>query len=191
MTPFSYSVEYQDGSFDNPFLGREEQNIFPAGAADKNVPFPTPLFTMVLDKKFITPYTQNWSLTVERELISSLVLRLGYVGTKGTHLTSNYDQNAPIYNPALTLTQNRAIINERRPIQDFQTIYRWMHGLNSTYNALQVTVDKRYSKGFTLSASYTWSKNLDYVSRNGFGGSFGINNPFDFFFSHGRSDLDR
>ena len=86
VTPFSYSVEYQDGSFDNPFLGREEQNIFPAGAADKNVPFPTPLFTMVLDKKFITPYTQNWSLTVERELISSLVLRLGYVGTKGTHL---------------------------------------------------------------------------------------------------------
>jgi hypothetical protein len=191
VTPFSYSVEYQDGSFDNPFLGREAQNIFPAGAADKNVPFPTPLFTMVLDKKFITPYTQNWSLTVERELISSLVLRLGYVGTKGTHLTSNYDQNAPIYDTGLTLTQNRAIINERRPIQDFQTIYRWMHGLNSTYNALQVTVDKRYSKGFTLSAAYTWSKNLDYVSRNGFGGSFGINNPFDFFFSHGRSDLDR
>jgi hypothetical protein len=89
------------------------------------------------------------------------------------------------------LTQNRAIINERRPIQDFQTIYRWMHGLNSTYNALQVTLDKRYSKGFTISTAYTWSKNLDYVSRNSFGGSFGINNPFNFFFSHGRSDLDR
>jgi hypothetical protein len=191
VTPFSYSVEYQDGSFDNPFAGREAQNIFPASAANEDVPFPTPLFTMVLDKKFITPYTQNWSLTIERELISSLVLRVGYVGTKGTHLTSNYDQNAPIYNPALTLTQNRAIINERRPIQDFQTIYRWMHGLNSSYNALQVTLDKRYSKGFTISTAYTWSKNLDYVSRNSFGGSFGINNPFDFFFSHGRSDLDR
>lgn len=191
VTPFSYSVEYQDGRFDNPFLGREAQNIFPASAANKDVPFPTPLYTMVLDKKFITPYTQNWSLTIERELISSLVLRVGYVGTKGTHLTSNYDQNAPIYNPSLSLTQNRAIINERRPIQDFQTIYRWMHGLNSSYNALQVTVDKRYSKGFTISTAYTWSKNLDYVSRNSFGGSFGINNPQNFFFSHGRSDLDR
>lgn len=191
VTPFSYSVEYNDGSFDDPFRGREAQNIFPASAANKDVPFPTPLFTMVLDKKFITPYTQNWSLVVEREVASSMVARLGYVGTKGTHLTSNYDQNAPIYNPSLTLAQNRANIDARRPIQDFQTIYRWMHGLNSTYHALQASLDKRYSKGFTVSTAYTWSKNLDYVSRNGFGGSFGINNPFNFFFSRGPSDLHR
>ncbi len=80
---------------------------------------------------------------------------------------------------------------DRRPVEDFQTISRWMHGLNSSYNALQVSVDKRYSKGFTVSASYTWSKNLDFVSRNGFGGSRGINNPFNFFFSRGNSDLAR
>ena len=73
VTPFSYNVEYTDGSFDNPFLGRESLNIFPASAANKDVPFPTPLFTIVLDKKFITPYTQNWSLTVERELRGNFV----------------------------------------------------------------------------------------------------------------------
>ena len=66
-----------------------------------------------------------------------------------------------------------------------------MHGLNSSYHALQISTDKRYSRGFTVSASYTWSKNLDYVSRAGFGGSFGINNPFDFFFSRGASDMAR
>jgi hypothetical protein len=134
---------------------------------------------------------QNWSLTLERQLGGSMVARVGYVGTKGTHLTSNYDQNAPIYDTNQTLAVNRATINERRPIQDFQTIYRWMHGLNSVYHALQLSFDKRYSYGFTVSAAYTWSKNLDYVSRNGFGGSFGINNPFDFFFSYGHSDLQR
>ena len=93
-----------------------------------------------------------------------------------------------IYNPSLTLAQNRNNIDARRPIQDFQTIYRWMHGLNSSYNALQVTVDKRYSKGFTISGAYTWSKNLDYVSRNEFGGSFGINNPNNFS-SHGENPI--
>ena len=93
--------------------------------------------------------------------------------------------------PNLSLTQNRANINERRPVTDFQTINRWMHGLNSSYHALQVSMDKRYSREFTVSASYTWSKNLDYVSRAGFGGSFGINNPFDFFFSRGASDMAR
>ena len=65
------------------------------------MPFPTPLFTIVLDKKFITPYTQNWSLTVERELLRQLRARVGYVGTKATHLKSEYDQNAPIYNTNL------------------------------------------------------------------------------------------
>jgi hypothetical protein len=191
VTPFSYSVEYSDGLFDNPFLGRPSDNIFPVSAANKDVPYPTPLFTMVLDKKFITPYTQNWSLTMEREVFSGTLLRAGYIGTKGTHWTSNYDQNASIYNPALTLTQNRSTQEERRPVKDFQAIQRWMHGLNSSYHALQVSVDKRYSRGFTVSAAYTWSKNLDYVSRAGFGGSFGINNPFDFFFSRGNADMAR
>ena len=116
---------------------------------------------------------------------------MGYVGTKATHLKTEYDQNAPIYDPNLTLSQNRANIDDRRPVKDFQTISRWMHGLNSSYHALQVSVDKRYSHGFTISTSYTWSKNLDYVSRNGFGGSRGINNPFNFFFSRGNSDLTR
>ncbi|HZO51601.1 MAG TPA: carboxypeptidase-like regulatory domain-containing protein, partial [Bryobacteraceae bacterium] len=185
VTPFSYSVEYTDGSFDNPFLGREHMNIFPVSANNHDVPYPTPLFTMVLDKKFIVPYTQNWSLTVEREILPNTVLRLGYVGTKGTHLTVLYDQNAAVYNPALSLTQNRATLDARRPVKDFQAIMRWMHGLNSIYHSFQASVDKRYSRGFTVSASYTWSKNLDYVSRQGFGGAFGINNPFDFFFSRG------
>jgi hypothetical protein len=191
VTPFSYNVEYADGSFDDPFAGRRAENIFPVSAAEKTVPFPTPLFVIVLDKKFITPYTQNWSLTTEREVASNLLVRLGYVGTKTTHLKTEYDQNAPIYNPALSLIQNRNTVNERRPVQDFLTISRWMPGHNSIYHALQISVDKRYSHGVTVSTNYTWSKNLDYTSRNGFGGSRGINNPFNFFFSRGPSDLSR
>ena len=155
------------------------------------MPFPTPLYVIVLDKKFITPYTQNWSLTVEREVLPNTLVRVGYVGTKSTHLKSEYDQNAPIYNTNLSLIENRNTVDERRPIQDFLTISRWMHGLNQIYHSLQVSVDKRYSNGFTISTAYTWAKNLDYVSTNGFGGSRGINNPFDFFFSRGPSNLTR
>ena len=191
VTPFSYNVEYHDGSFDRPFLGREKENIFPVSAANHDVPFPTPLYVIVLDKKFITPYTQNWSLTAEREVLPSMMVRLGYVGTKATHLKTEYDQNPPIYDPKLSLTQNRANIDDRRPVKDFLTISRWMHGLNSSYHALQVSVDKRYSRNFTVNASYTWSKNLDYASSNGFGGSRGVNNPFNFFFSRGNSDYSR
>src|SRR6185295_13412161 len=96
-----------------------------------------------------------------------------------------------IYNTSLSLAQNRATVNERRPVKDFQAIMRWMHGLNSSYHSLQVSLDKRYSRGFTVSTSYTWSRSLDYVSTAGFGGSFGINNPFDFFFSRGIANTSR
>jgi hypothetical protein len=146
---------------------------------------------IVLDKKFITPYTQNWSLTVEREVLTNTLVRIGYVGTKSTHLKSEYDQNAPIYDTSLSLIENRNTVDDRRPIKDFVTISRWMPGLNQIYHSLQVSVDKRYSNGFTISTAYTWAKNLDYVSTNGFGGSRGINNPFDFFFSRGPSNLTR
>ncbi len=191
VTPFSYSVEYTDGSFDNPFLGREALDIFPASAANHDVPFPTPLFTIVLDKKFITPYTQNWSLTVEREFGRGFLGRVGYVGHQRHAFEERVrPERAHLQSVANPHPEPRDI-DGRRPVKDFQTISRWMHGLNSTYHALQVSVDKRYSQGFTVSATYTWSKNLDYVSRNGFGGSRGINNPFNFFFSRGNSDLAR
>ena len=133
-------------SFAQPFLGRESENIFPVSAANKDVPFPTPLYVIVLDKKFITPYTQNWSLTVEREIFSNTLVRVGYVGTKSTHLKSEYDQNAPIYNTNLSLIENRNTVDDRRPIKDFLTISRWMPGLNQIYHSLQVSVDKRYSQ---------------------------------------------
>ena len=191
VTPFSYNTNFTNGSFANPFLNREKLNIFPVSAANHDVPFPTPLDIIVLDKKFITPETHNWSLTVEREMAKSLIARIGYVGTRTTHLKSEYDQNAPIYNPKLTLQENRATVDERRPVADFLTISRWMPGLNSNYHSLQLSLDKRYAKGFSINTNYTWSKNLDYHSRNGFGGSRGINNPFNFFFSRGNSDLTR
>jgi hypothetical protein len=128
---------------------------------------------------------------MEREVAANTLVRVGYVGTKSTHLKTEYDQNPPIYDPKLSLTQNRANIDDRRPIKDFVTISRWMHGHNSTYHSLQVSLDKRYSRGFTVQNTYTWAKNLDYSSRNGFGGSRGVNNPFNFFFSRGNSDLTR
>jgi hypothetical protein len=82
-----------------------------------------------------------------------------------THLKSEYDQNAPIYDRSKSLAENRADIDGRRPVKDFQTISRWMHGLNSSYHALQLSLDKRYSHGITVSTNYTWSKTLDYHSR--------------------------
>jgi hypothetical protein len=63
-------------------------------------------------------------------------------------------------------------------------------GSNSSYNSLQVTVNKRFSRGFTLLANYTFSKSIDYGS--GAGTLWpSYSNPWDFSRDRGLSDFHR
>lgn len=146
------------------------------------------LQTYVLPSKWVTSYTQNWNFTIEHQLFSDTRIRLAYVGTKGSHLMGYYDQNAPIYNPSLSLAANRATIDARRPINGFQQIYRDLNGLNSSSNALQVSVNKRFSRGFSVLGSYTWSKSIDYESINDGIGGFPASYPFNFALHRGPAD---
>ena len=190
VTPFSYSVNLYNGIFDNPYAGNENLNVYPLKGFSSTTPFPNPLYTIVLDNQYLSPCTQDWSLTLERKIVKDTVLRVAYVGTKTTHLKSEWDENAPIYNQALSNAENIATIDQRRPYQGYQTIDRFFHGLNASYNSLQVTLDKRYSSGFTVLASYTWSKSLDYQSENAEAASM-ITDPFNFFAYRGPSDQNR
>ena len=200
VAPFSYSVElFQKGLLlDDPFAGRDEfgrsireLDRFPVADFASDTPFADPLYTIVAQNQYITPYVQNWNLTLEREVVRDTLVRLAYVGTKATHLKTEYDRNPATYNPNISLSENRDTVNARRAFRGFQEISHWMLGLNSSYHALQASMDKRYSDGFTLSMSYTWSKGLDYVSFNGFGGRDQVPNPFNFFMTRGQSDYTR
>ena len=191
VSPFSYSVEFNEGSLSSPYQGREKLNLYPLSKFGPQSPFADPLETIVLNGKYTSSYTSNWNLTVERELFKDTRLRVAYVGSKATHLKNEYDQNAPIYNTKLTFAQNRATIDDRRPFQGFQRIVRDFHGLNSNYNSLQTSFDKRYSRNFTLLATYTWAKGLDYQSSNQAAQDAPISNPFNFFTGHGRTNADR
>jgi hypothetical protein len=191
VSPFSYSVLFFDGQLENPYLGRESSNKFPLTSFGPDSPFDNPLETIVVDGKWVTSYTQQWNFTVERELITDARLRVAYVGTQSTHLKGEYDQNAPIYNANLTLAQNRATIDDRRLIKGYSRIDRFFHGLNASYNGLEVSLDKRYSHGLTILTSYTWSKALDYQSRNQAAQDAPLSNPFNFFLGHGSTTGDR
>src|SRR5207245_6937533 len=61
---------------------------------------------------------------------------------------------------------------------------------NSSFNSLQVTMDKRFSKGFTIQSNYTFARSIDYGS--GAGTLWpSYNNPFNFRQSRGPSDFNR
>jgi hypothetical protein len=188
VAPFSYGVQFYSGLLDSPYAGRENLNLFPITSFDANSPYPSPLQTYVLPSKWVTAATQNWNFTIERQIFSDTRLRVAYVATKGSHLMGYYDQNAPIYNPSLSLAVNRATIDARRPIQGFEQIFRDINGLNSTSNALQISVNKRFSHGFSILSSYTWSKSIDFESVNDGIGGYSASYPFNFSLWRGPAD---
>ena len=90
----------------------------------------------------------QWHLDTERELPGKSTLDLGYVGTRGEHLFA-----ATFANPFLP--------SGRRLIPTRGTIGVRDNSGDSIYHALQVQVNRRYSHGFLLRASYTFSKMID------------------------------
>jgi hypothetical protein len=55
------------------------------------------------DPNYVTPYVQNFTLSVTRELTRNLSLDVRYIGTRGVKLNGFFDLNTPdvFYNPAL------------------------------------------------------------------------------------------
>jgi len=191
QAPFSFTVQFLDGLLDNPYAGREQDNVFPyAGDFSKDSLFPLPDDAVVLQPNQPRPYTQNWNLTIERQLRQDWTLRLSYVGTKGTHLWADFDQNAPIYDFSQSLSYNQQNYDPRRPRQEYEYIDTLFAGLNQDYNSFQVSLNKRFRGGLSNQLGYTFSKNIDYMSSNYEATSNTISDPFDFFRFRGPADFD-
>jgi hypothetical protein len=104
-----------------------------------------------------TPYSQDFNLSVERNLSKGIYFTLGYVGSNAHHLfASGYDPNAPLAleNPGNS-TQNA------RPFPDFSGSSYISDPGSSNYNGMIAKLEKRYSDGISLLASYTWSHARD------------------------------
>lgn len=102
-----------------------------------------------------TSYIQQYSLGVQRELAGDWLAEVTYVGSKGTHLYTLRDLNQPL--PGQT-NLPRA---QRFPFPAYGLVeYRDDNGF-SNYNSLEVTLDKRFNRGYTIRAAYTFSKSLD------------------------------
>jgi outer membrane receptor protein involved in Fe transport len=131
------------------------------------------------------PYIQQWNLNIQRELAQDHVLTVAYVGTKGTRLPLRNELNPAIFRAGATAGN----INARRIYgPDFASIIDYQTVINSTYNALQITMNKRLSNGFTLLAGYTYSRSIDGSSLevDGFNGQ----DPRNLRADRGLSDFD-
>lgn len=120
---------------------------------------------------FEVPRTMQYSLGVQRQLFGNAVVEVAYVGTQGHNLLRLVNINQPVpgerdrltaqlrQQGLLTATQFVSL-NAVRPFKGYAAINDRRTEADSNYNSLQVTFNKRLSRGFQLGAVYTFSKNV-------------------------------
>jgi Carboxypeptidase regulatory-like domain len=134
------------------------------------------------------PTVEKWTLSIEQRLSNTMSLRIGYVGSFGYHELLNIDPNSiqplicgtpggctaggvqasglPIPVAATSVVPEGTTYipwspTLRRPNRNLSGGFFWLTEGNSSYNALQVDVTKRFSRKLQFRANYTWSKSLD------------------------------
>jgi len=161
-----------------------------------------------------TPTLIEWSFRIEQAITANTALRVGYVGSHGYHEILGIDANEPFpvvcpaspcpatypssfptplagspipggtyYEPIAT-KPNAAIANT----------WTWFSEADSSYNALQIDMNHRFSGGLSLRGAYTWSKTIDdgdSVNATTSGNEPALaSNPFDLRADRGLANFD-
>jgi outer membrane receptor protein involved in Fe transport len=176
--------------------------------------FATPLTNLTLSPNLPLPYSQDWDLNIQRSLAKDLLLEVGYVGTKGTKLPRFIEGNPAIYVPGVDSSgqpfstsgnaDQRRLYSGCTLADPPNTCTYSSTGLiagiaNSSYNALEASLKKRFNHGLSFLASYTLSKSIDDASSFNMTGSAAkpvagendlAQNPFNLAAERGRSLFD-
>lgn len=128
-------------------------------------------------------YVQQWNMDLQHTFHNSYLFEVAYVGSKGTHLA----ERIPLNQAFLPNPSNPTPIQQRVPYPGWGEILSFNFGETSDYNGLQSRLQKRFSNGSSLLASYTWSHSLDTASR-GSAGTWHQNN-YDREADYGNSDF--
>jgi hypothetical protein len=124
------------------------------------------------DPNIKTPYSAQGNITLERQIGRDMVFSASYITSRGIHLYGTYDVNAPTPTSTYTYRINdingnqvgsftTPVYNTARPNTKYGSVVEVTNGVDSAYNGLAVTFEKRFSHGLQSLASYTWSHQID------------------------------
>ena len=155
------------------------------------------------DTNWMVQGSYQWNFTIERQLFTDTKLEVAYVGNRGHHLPTNWDLNAvPPENRLQWATLNltpgadtnaRDALHALSALKGPNTLQFESNGGNSVYHAFQAYLVKRFSRNYSLGASYTFSKLLSYVGVDCCGSDAGhqIVDPWNWKYNRGPADFDR
>ena len=134
---------------------------------------PSGLSIQFMDPHFRTPYSEQGTIAIERQLMNDLALTTSYIWSRGVALIGVRDLNMPPLS-STTFTYTIADANGNpvgtyatpiylgtRPDKRYGGVYQAENGVNSYYNALAVQLRKRFSHGLQADLSYTWAHEID------------------------------
>ncbi|MFN2446607.1 MAG: TonB-dependent receptor domain-containing protein [Vicinamibacterales bacterium] len=111
------------------------------------------------DQNYKLGRVQQFSFNVQRQLADNLVADVGYVGTRGDRLFRTVNNNQPLPAPGA--------VQARRPYPMFGAMNTVTSVAESEYNGLEARLERRFSRGHSFLASYTFSKSMDHASGSG------------------------
>jgi hypothetical protein len=136
----------------------------------------------VVNQSFKNPYVESWNAVIQHSLPWRLVLDVAYVGSHSVDTVVNYNLNA-----ATVVGQGK----NGQP--EFPTFGRTANtnllfaGYSSSYNALQVKFDRKFSGGLAATTAYTFGKGMGFQQGDDGGLTFYINQRRNY----ARNDFDR
>lgn len=162
---FFMQMEAPRGSW--PFGGNAElaamNRGIPSGLFFNNLPTaasymqsPTPVFGRAGNPRLALPYAMEFNFGIQQALSPNTSISVDYVGSLGRHTWVEYGYNQPLPNEmgpnAFPNGQPFPFISGEPSVED--------NIGTSSYNALQVKIERRFSQGLNFLASYTYSKCL-------------------------------
>jgi len=164
------------------------------------------VFGLVVPRHFVTPATQQWNLTLQRELARQWILEIGYVGTHSIHLreTRTSLQAQDVRNNPITITNqlgqpstisfdtfsNGPARSRSLPINGYSGMQLFANDAYSHYHSLQTTLSRRWGAGY-FQAAYTFSRSTDATSSGNTAFNTAFNDESSLVASRGLSDFDR
>jgi hypothetical protein len=172
-----------------------------------------------VDPNFRPPESYQWNLTVSHQLASNTVLEASYIGNHGLHIwrrNVNSNDIAPnqacrgsacdgsadparlqyaratnnVKSPKTGVIQNAGnLLADNRLLKGIGDVPTDMSNGNSSYHALQLWLNRRFSERLAFQAAYTWGHAISDVALTSFTNT--TSDPFNFKSDKGDADLDR
>ncbi|MGH9338973.1 MAG: TonB-dependent receptor domain-containing protein [Acidobacteriota bacterium] len=109
-------------------------------------------------------YSQQWNLSIQRQLGQDWLLEVGYFAAKGNHILRRIQGNPAPPGPGNINARRRhksiAIPGSDVVVSPLGPTFRHEWSGNSIYHSMQSKVEKRFSSGFTILGSYLWSRSI-------------------------------